>query len=198
VRLQLTPEAERLLRTPGRGLLVAGAHIGNWEVAARAVSMLKPVCAAYRPFNSACLDRAVLGVRSGANLRLVSRLEKDPMRFIRTLADGEIVALMIDQHASKRRVEVEFFGRPAWATKVPAMLHLVTRAPLLVGWAIRIAPFRYVVEGVGPVEAPRSGDREHDARALTQALTDVVERIARRYPEQYLWGHRRWKWRPAR
>ena len=197
VQFDLSPEQEALLRTPGVGLLVASAHIGNWEVAARAASLIKPVCAVYRPFNSSWLDRAALGLRSGENLRLVSRREHDSMRFIRTLADGEIVALMIDQHASKGRVEVEFFGRPAWTTRAPAMLHLTTRAPLLVAWAIRTGPLRYVVQAVGPVQVSRTGDREKDARALTQALTDVVERIARQYPEQYLWGHRRWKWRPA-
>jgi Kdo2-lipid IVA lauroyltransferase/acyltransferase len=197
VQFDLSPEVEKLLHTPGVGLLVASAHIGNWEVAARAASLIKPVCAVYRPFNSSWLDRAALGVRSAENLRLVSRRESDSMRFIRTLAGGEIVALMIDQHASKGRVEVEFFGRPAWTTKAPAMLHLTTRAPLLVAWAIRTGPLRYVVQAVGPVEVSRTGDREKDAQALTQALTDVVERVARQYPEQYLWGHRRWKWRPA-
>ena len=197
VQFDLSPEVEALLHKPGVGLLVTSAHIGNWEVAARAASLIKPVCAVYRPFNSPWLDRAALGVRSGENLRLVSRREPDSMRFIRSLAGGEIVALMIDQHASKGRVEVEFFGRPAWTTKAPAMLHLTTRAPLLVAWAIRTGPLRYVVQAVGPVEVSRTGDRDKDARALTQALTDVVERVARQYPEQYLWGHRRWKWRPA-
>jgi KDO2-lipid IV(A) lauroyltransferase len=193
VELRLTPEAEALLRAPGLGLLVASAHVGNWEVAARAASLIKPVCAVYRPFNWSWLDRAALGVRSGSNLRLVSRREPDPMRFIRALAAGEIVALMIDQHASKGRVQVGFFGRPAWTTKAPAMLHLTTRAPLVVAWAIRTGPLRYVVEAVGPIEAPRTGDREKDARALTQALTNIVEGVIRQHPEQYMWGHRRWR-----
>jgi len=197
VQFRLTSEADALLRAPGVGLLVASAHIGNWEVAARAASLIKPVCAVYRPFGGAWVDRAIHHVRSGSNLRLVSRLDPDPMRFIRTLASGEIVALMVDQHASKGRVEVEFFGRPAWTTRTPAMLHLATRAPLLVAWAIRTGPLCYVIEAVGPMDVPRTGDREEDARALTQAVTDVVERVARQYPEQYLWGHRRWKWRPA-
>jgi KDO2-lipid IV(A) lauroyltransferase len=197
VELRLTPEAEALLRAPGVGLLVASAHVGNWEVAARAASLIKPVCAVYREFNWRWLDRAALGVRAGSDLRLVSRREPDPMRFIRALAAGEIVALMIDQHASKGRVQVDFFGQPAWTTKAPAMLHLTTRAPLLVAWAIRTGPLRYVVEAVGPVQAARTGDREQDARALTQALTDVVERVVRQHPEQYLWGHRRWRSRGA-
>src|SRR4029079_11505960 len=58
VKLIMNPEAEALLRRPGQGLIVASAHFGNWEVAGRAVSMLKPLWAIYRPFNNPYLDRA--------------------------------------------------------------------------------------------------------------------------------------------
>ena len=193
VTLKLAPEAERLVREPGRGLLVASAHIGNWEVVARAVSMIKPMCVVYRPFNNPYLDRAAHKARSGEHLTLVSRLDHEPMRFIQSLGRGEIVALMIDQHAAKARVQVDFFGRPAWTTKSVAMLHLTTRAPLLVACAIRTGPLRYEVRVIGPITAPRTGDREQDAQAITQAMTTEIEKIVRRHPDQYMWGHRRWK-----
>lgn len=193
VDLKLSPEAERLLREPGRGLLVASGHVGNWEVAARAVSMIKPMCVVYRPFNNPWLERAAHKVRSGERLTLVSRLDHEPMRFIQALGRGEVVALMIDQHAANARVSVDFFGRPAWTTKSVAMLHLTTRAPVLVACAIRTGPLRYEVHAAGPIAAVRTGNREQDAQAITQAMTAEIENIARRYPEQYMWGHRRWK-----
>ena len=193
VELKLSPEADRLLREPGGGLLVASGHLGNWEVAARAVSMIKPMCVVYRPFNNPWLERAAHKVRSGERLTLVSRLDHDPMRFLQALGRGEVVALMIYQHAAKARVSVEFFGRPAWTTKSVAMLYLTTRVPLLVACAIRTGPLRYEVHAAGPVTAPRTGDREQDAQAITQAMTAEIEHYARRYPEQYMWGHRRWK-----
>jgi len=193
VELKLSPEADRLLREPGRGLLVASAHVGNWEVAARAVSMIKPMCVVYRPFNNPWLERAAHKARSGERLTLVSRLDHEPMRFIQALGRGEVVALMIDQHAAKARVSVNFFGRPAWTTKSVAMLHLTTRAPLLVACAIRTGPLRYEVHAAGPITSPRTGNRERDAQAITQAMTNEIESIARRFPEQYMWGHRRWK-----
>jgi KDO2-lipid IV(A) lauroyltransferase len=87
----------------------------------------------------------------------------------------------------------QFFGRQAWATKSVAMLHLTTRAPVLVACAVRIRPLRYAVHIRGPVTCERTGDREKDAAALTQALTSEIEAVVRRYPEQYMWGHRRWR-----
>ncbi len=193
VELKFGPGTERLLREPGRGLLIASAHLGNWEVAARAVSMIKPMCLVYRPFNNPLLDRATHKTRSGEGLRFVSRLDHEPMKFIHALAGGEIVALMIDQHAAKARVAVDFFGRPAWTTRSAAMLHLTTRAPLLVACAIRTGPLRYEIHFIGPITAPRTGDREQDVHAITQVLTAEIEKMARRFPEQYMWGHRRWK-----
>jgi len=197
VELDAPAEVERFLRQPGQGLIVASAHLGNWEVAAQAAAMLKPICAIYRPFTNPYLDRAVRAQREAEGLRLVSRLAETPMRFVRALAHGEIVALMVDQHAVRGRVAVQFFGRPAWATKSVAMLHLTTRAPLLVACAVRLRPLRYALHVVGPVTCERTGDREKDAITLTQALTSQIEAVVRRYPEQYMWGHRRWRVRRA-
>jgi KDO2-lipid IV(A) lauroyltransferase len=193
VTLKLSPEAERLLADPKQGLLVASAHLGNWEVAARAVSMLKPMLVVYRPFNNPELDRVFHAGRSNDRLRLVSRNDRSPMRFLHALAAGEVVALMIDQHVYDGRVQVDFLGRPAWTTKSVAMMHFTTRAPLILAVAVRTGPMKFEVHAVGPVTAPRTGDRERDAMEFTQRLTQEVETFVRLYPEQYMWGHRRWK-----
>lgn len=197
VTLRIPAEAEAALRMPGQGLLVATAHFGNWEVMARAVSMIKPVCAVYRPFKNPYLDELVSANRSGADLRLLSRKVADsPTRLIRALAAGEILAIMMDQHAAKGRVLVDFFGRKAWTTKSVAMLHLTVRCPLLVAFALRTGPLRYEVHAIGPLEYERTGDRARDVLTITQRLTRAIEAFAREHPEQYMWGHRRWKVRP--
>lgn len=193
VTLKLSPEAEALLADPAQGVIAASAHLGNWEVAARAVAMLKPLVVVHRPFSNAHLEAVAHGRREGTNLRMLSRLEREPMRFLQALNRGEAVALMIDQHAAEQRVRVDFFGRPAWTTTSVAMLHLLTRAPLVAAFAIRTGPLRYEVRAVGPVRFTRTGRREEDVRAITQALTAEIERVAREFPGQYMWGHRRWK-----
>lgn len=193
VTIRASPEVEALLQDPAQGVIAASAHLGNWEVAARAVSMLKPLVVVHRPFSNPHLEAVAHGRRQGENLRLLSRLEREPMRFLQALQRGEAVALMIDQHAAEQRVRVDFFGRPAWTTTSVAMLHLLTRAPLVAAFAIRVAPLRYEVRVAGPVRHARTGDREADVRAITQGLTTEIERVAREFPGQYMWGHRRWK-----
>ena len=192
VKLVIGPEAEELVRTPGKGLIVASAHLGNWEIVARVASMLKPTTAIYRPLENPYLQDTVAANREGENLTLIAKYEDDPMRFIRTLTDGEMLAIMIDQHA-RNGLPVEFFGRTALTTPTVAMLHLVTRAPIVLAFSIRTGPLAYEAHAVGPFEFERSGDREKDVFEITQSLTSEIEKIARQYPEQYMWGHRRWK-----
>jgi KDO2-lipid IV(A) lauroyltransferase len=193
VELDVSPEVRALLEEPGRGLIVASAHLGNWEVAARAVSRIKPMCVLYRPVKNPELNAFLHAGRSGENLRYVSRLESDPRRFLVALSQGEIVALMMDQFVHSGRVEVEFLGQPTWTSRSVAMLHMTTRAPLLVAVAVRIGPMKYRVHGLGPIQYTRSGDRETDVRTLMQSVSAEIETLVRRYPDQYLWGHRRWK-----
>jgi KDO2-lipid IV(A) lauroyltransferase len=193
VTVRLSPEAAAALADPRQGVILASAHLGNWEVAARAFSMLRPLMVVHRPFSNPHLEAVAHGQREGSALRVVSRLKREPLRFLEALHRGESVALMIDQHVYGTRTRVEFFGRPAWTTKSVAMLHLLTRAPLLAALAVRTGPLRYEAHVVGPVRHPRTGDRERDAQAITQALTAEIERVVRAHPGQYMWGHRRWK-----
>jgi KDO2-lipid IV(A) lauroyltransferase len=47
-----------------------------------------------------------------------------------------------------------------------------------------------------PVELVRTGDADRDIRENTQRFANVLEEIIRRYPEQWVWVHARWKTRP--
>ncbi len=195
VTFEASPEALAMLHDSRQGALVASGHLGNWEVAARAVSMIRPVSVIYRPLENPYLERELHGGRGGDNLHLISKYKASPLRFMKLLADGNWLALMIDQHISEagERVSVNFFGRPCWATRSVAMMHLTTRTPLFVAVAARTGPMKFRVHLRGPIQWPRSGNREQDVLGITQSLTDEIEKIARRHPEQYLWGHRRWK-----
>jgi Kdo2-lipid IVA lauroyltransferase/acyltransferase len=195
VTLEAGPEALAMLNNPAQGAVVASGHLGNWEVAARAVSMIRPVSVIYRPLENPHLERYLHGGRGGDNLHFISKYKASPLRFMKLLAEGNWLALMIDQHISEagERVRVNFFGRPCWTTRSVAMMHLTTRMPLFVALAARTGPLKFKVHLQGPIQWQRSGNREQDVLGITQALTDEIEKFARRYPEQYLWAHRRWK-----
>ena len=195
VTIEASPEARELLYADKQAAIVASGHIGNWDVAARAVSMVRPVNVVYRPFNNPYVERDINGGRGGENLHLISKYKASPMRFVKILAEGEILALMIDQHITEKaeRVRVNFFDRPCWSTRSVAMMQLTARKPVLVACAVRTGKMKFKLIVTGPITIERSGDRDKDVLAITQQLTDQIEAVAREYPEQYLWGHRRWR-----
>jgi KDO2-lipid IV(A) lauroyltransferase len=47
------------------------------------------------------------------------------------------------------------------------------------------------------VKLVRTGNDEEDIVSNTQLFTRIIEDYVRRYPDQWLWVHRRWKTRPA-
>ncbi len=56
---------------------------------------------------------------------------------------------------------------------------------------------RYVFHGSPVVELLRTGDHERDVEINTARFTAAVEAQIRKYPDQWLWIHKRWKTRPA-
>jgi KDO2-lipid IV(A) lauroyltransferase len=95
-------------------------------------------------------------------------------------------------------VFVEFFGEQACAASGVARVALKTGAAVLPGFMVWEKAERHYVLHFGPqLVFEKSGDDEADILAATQQCTSAIESWIRRYPDQWLWIHRRWKTRPA-
>jgi KDO2-lipid IV(A) lauroyltransferase len=95
-------------------------------------------------------------------------------------------------------VFVDFFGRRRVRHRALARVALKTGAAVVPGFLVwEAAEAQYVLHFGEAVALPNSGDAEADVLELTQRCTSVIESWVRRYPEQWLWIHRRWKTRPA-
>ena len=178
----------------GQGLLLFSAHFGNWELSAAAASLLiKPAVVIYRTLDSPLLDRLVLRVRSATgNIPLAKDHAMRPM--LRALKQNGILGILIDQNVAwYEGVFVDYFGRPACTTDGLALLAMHTEAPVLPAYMVRLPNGRYRMVFGQEVEVIRTGDRDADVLANTQRFTKVIEEIVRRYPDQWLWLHQRWK-----
>jgi len=181
----------------GKGVLVATAHFGSWELLGQLVAR-----------RGVKLQAVARSLRGAFNAELIEGRRKSGMGFIatrgtilsstRALRRGEMVAMLIDQVLpADRGVFVPFFGRPACTTPALTMAALRTGAPVFVFMSVREGDhLRMFVDGPFPV--PNSGDRRRDIVEHTAALTRAIERYIRRYPEQWLWLHRRWKVQPPK
>ena len=176
----------------GRGILIATAHFGNWELSAFAHALMtEPMQVMIRPLDNPALDRLVEERRQLSGNQVISK--RDAARAVlRALQANQAVGVLIDQNTSPDEgVFVDFFGARACANTGFAKLAAHTGAPVIPGFAVwSEEERRYVLRFYAPV--PMTGDPAED----TQRLQAKLEEVIREYPGQWLWIHRRWKTRP--
>ncbi len=193
VRLDISPDVMAVLDDPGRALIMASGHFGNWEMAAQVLSRFKPVAGITRRMNNPRVEELLRQIKPRYRFHPIPKYDADPTRLLAVLEKHEILALLTDQHASSGGVPIEFFGRPAATYTTAAMLHLVTRTPLCFAACRRLGPMRFELETSPLIDHRPSGDKRSDVRAIFATLNAHLEDVIRRDPDQYAWGHRRWR-----
>lgn len=194
VQMDIDPSCMRVLENPAQGVILASGHIGNWEIAAQLLSTIKPVVGITRRMNNPYADALMQKRKPRHRFRLTPKHDADMGRFLSALKAGEALALLVDQHAPHERgMMINFFGTPASTHTSPALLHLITRAPLCFGFCVKTGPGSFLFKAPPPLALPRTGKRDVDVKAILDALNHELEAAIRQYPEQYLWAHRRWR-----
>jgi Kdo2-lipid IVA lauroyltransferase/acyltransferase len=181
----------------GQGALLVTAHFGNWE---RAGKMLLrrgiPLNALVRPLKGALNMRIVDNrIAAGAGLIYPKGAIAEAQEAVKL---GETVLMLLDQSLpAKAAVFVPFFGRPASTTPAMAVVAQRSGAPVFVVMGIRDESGQKLrLEVEGPITVPEGLGEQDAITAHTAAVTAVLEKYVRRYPDQWLWLHRRWKVQP--
>jgi len=182
----------------GKGVLFLTAHFGGWELSAFAHSLhghwLNIVM---RPMDNPYLDRLIQSYRTMHGNKTFGKDD-----FVRGLLGamkaGETVGILMDTNMTPPQgVFVNFFGIPACTASGLARIAMRTDAAVVPGFTIwDEAAGKYRLRFDPAIELVRTGDLEADIVANTQKFTSVIEDYVRKYPEQWLWVHRRWKTRP--
>ncbi len=177
----------------GKGVLLFTGHFGFWEINALVHALeLKPMSVLARPLDNPLLHQLLESTRTKTGNSVIYR-RGAIRRVLRALESNEAVAVLIDQHIQTTdAVYVDFFNRPAATTSALAALALRTGAPVVPVFALPLpgGRFRMVYEHAVDPPAPDDPDA---IREFTQRCTDVLEMYVRRYPELWLWMHRRWR-----
>jgi KDO2-lipid IV(A) lauroyltransferase len=116
---------------------------------------------------------------------------------LRAFKHGEAVGILIDQNmAALEGVFVDFFGRLACTTTGPARIVRKTGVPIVLGlviWDSKLGKYRLRFDSV---EWIKREDPDEEILVNTARFARRIEEYVRRYPDQWLWVHRRWKTRP--
>ncbi len=182
----------------GQGVLLFAGHFGGWELSSFVLSMHGHwMHVIMRGMDNEYLGRLILRYRTMHGNKAV---DKDD--FVRGLLSamkaGEVVGMLMDTNMTPPQgIFVDFLGIPACTASGLARIALRTGAavvPTFTIWDAELGKYRLRFDP--EVELVRSGDLEADIQANTQRFTTIIGEYVRKYPEQWLWVHRRWKTRP--
>jgi len=185
-------------RERGKGTIALTAHFGNWE--------LQSVGAAIHGYPEQVLARQQKFPRTHALLNRYRELtgckviHKGLMirEIIRHLEGNGLVGILTDQDAGKNGVFVNFFGRPTSFAPGAIAFALKTGCEVIPCFARRERHAVHVIEITEPLKITNSGNEENDIKEGLQQFADRLERFIRKYPDQWLWLHKRWKSSPTR
>jgi len=183
----------------GKGVLIVTGHLGAWELSSFYHSLMgHPMGMVIRRLDNRRLDDYVNAIRCLHGNRV---LHKDDFGrgLLTAMRAGQTVGILMDTNMTPPQGEfVKFFGRPACTATGLAHVARKTGAAVLPGFMLWEAEEKKYVLHFGPeIEIPKSEDVSADILAGTQTATAAIESWIRRYPDQWLWIHRRWKTRPA-
>ena len=181
----------------GKGVFLLTGHFGNWELMSAAISIyFDNLSVVVRPADSESLDRVLTKLRTRFGAGIIPK-QKAMRKILDNINRKRIVGILLDQNVDwYAGVFVKFLGRWACTNKGLALLALKTGAPVIPVFPVRDEAGRYRIIFEDEVKLIRSGDKTKDIEENTALFTRVIEDYVKKYPDHWLWFHKRWKTLP--
>ncbi len=183
----------------GKGVLVVTGHLGAWELSSFYHSLLGyPMGMVIRRLDNRRLDDFVNGIRCLHGNQVIHK-DDFGRGLLLAMHGGQTVGILMDTNMTPPQGSfVKFFGMDACTATGLAHVARKTGAAVLPGFMFWEPTERKYVLHFGPeIEIPHTANPAADILVATQLCTNAIESWIRRYPDQWLWIHRRWKTRPA-
>ncbi|HWR41079.1 MAG TPA: lysophospholipid acyltransferase family protein [Patescibacteria group bacterium] len=179
----------------GRGVVLATAHSGNWEMLGAALAMYDfPIIGIAQRQTNRDMNRLINEYRTGTGMPIVYKQGVRDM--VKLLGEGKIVGLLMDQDNLGDGVFVEFFGRLASTPQGAAALARLKGSPIVPVFISSQGDGTHLATAHPAVWLEKTPDRERDIFVTTQQLTRIVEQHIRDHPAEWFWLHNRWKTPP--
>ena len=178
-----------------QGVVLVISHLGSWEYLSFLPYFTKrPWSVVVKDIKNPHLNKAIDSMRRVMTVNPIAK-DSSVRAIFQELKAGHGVAILVDQWAGKEGLWVDFFDTKTSTTSIPARLSEKTGCALVSAYCLRKAPGHYEIHIEKPVV--HNMDQPGWESTVTKDLNEVLERQILGHPEQWLWGHRRWKNKPA-
>ena len=202
VTLQGREKLDAVLKR-GKGGILLVSHLGNWELLAATLHLKgyggKIVARKIRDENYERLLNRLrdhLWHQNEEGMEVIYR-DESPRKFLQPLRENRFLGILADQDVDNiSGVFVDFFGRPAYTPTAPVQFAMVAHCPIIPCFIIR-ENGHHTLTVEDPIEVVSTGDKQRDVVENTKRWSALTESYIRRYPDQWVWMHRRWKTQEA-
>ena len=179
----------KIKREKKRAVFISG-HFNNFELMALQIEKAGiNLCAIYRPLNNVFLNKTMEEIRE--NFICKNQIKKGrsgTRQIIENIKKGNSVALMIDQRV-REGIKINFFGKPASTTTIPAQLIKKYKCDLVPIYIDRRKNNYFKMFVSEPIKI-----RDNKSiKEITEHLNKILEKMILKNVDQWIWTHDRWK-----
>ena len=179
----------KIKREKRRAVFISG-HFNNFELMALQIEKAGiNLCAIYRPLNNVFLNKTMEEIRE--NFICKNQIKKGrsgTRQIIENIKKGNSVALMIDQRV-REGIKINFFGKPASTTTIPAQLIKKYKCDLVPIYIERRKNNYFKMFVSEPIKIRNN----KSIKEITEHLNKILEKMILKNIDQWIWTHDRWK-----
>jgi KDO2-lipid IV(A) lauroyltransferase len=171
-----------------KGVLLLTLHLGHGDLATAALALKGyPMVLVSKAFKLEWLNELWFGMREKVGVKFIPA-RNSSYALLKSLKRNEAVIIPLDQFTGPPiGVRTTFFGKETGTAAGLAVMSERSGAPV-----VSVSTYRRP-NGIHVVHFHRFMPTAGPAERVTQGFNDELEGFVRKYPEQWMWLHRRWK-----
>jgi len=177
----------------GKGVILATAHMGNWESGGKVLHQHHNVAVIYKKQRNQYFDEFNNNLRTKDGIVLVRNNRQELKTIFRLLKQNYILAILMDQHAGSKGILTSFLGLPASSFPGTAKISLKLKCPIVPGVAIRDKKGNNILVCEKMILPDNYPNDDRGIKELTEEVIKIIEKFIIEHPAQWFWVHKRWK-----
>lgn len=177
----------------GKGVVMLAIHMDNWEWLGAALTMYGyPLTSFIKKQPNENINKILYYLRSGAGIEMFARGTSEVITAARALKAGKMLGFIADQDGGYDGIFMPFLGKMASTPVGPAYFARKFKAPIVPIFIVRNPQGGHKTIVYDAFYYEDTGNEEQDMYNCTKRMTEIIEEVIRKYPDNWLWFQKRW------
>lgn len=175
-----------------QGVIAVTGHISNWELCFLDFTQKGPATAIGKEIRNKKLYNYIQSIRQMHGGKIIEMQKALPIAS-KALKEGATFSMVNDQSFIASSYSYPFFGARAFTSPAPALLAYKSNCPISIVTTRRLPKGKYEYHISDPIWPNTKASLKQEVRRLMDIIMSKFEDHIKKYPDQWLWQHKRWK-----